>query len=97
LAAWILDATWQTLRSERAARAFPAWQTAHGEPPELLREFETIARLRRDFARLQEQPVLDNVSVGAVIAFLESIAQRGNALSGVTWDERDKRIVASFA
>ena len=50
LAAYILDSTWQTLRSERAARAFPAWQTAHSEPPELLREFETdcatAARLR---------------------------------------------------
>jgi hypothetical protein len=53
--------------------------------------------LRRDFARLQEQAVLDNISVGAVVAFLESIAQqRGAMISHVTWDERDKRIVASF-
>jgi hypothetical protein len=39
---------------------------------------------------------LDNISVGAVVAFLESIAQRVTVLSHVTWDERAKRIVASF-
>jgi hypothetical protein len=52
--------------------------------------------LQRDFARLQEQAVLDTISVGALVAFLESIAQRGAMISHVTWDDRDKRIVASF-
>jgi hypothetical protein len=54
------------------------------------------AHLQRDFARLQEQSVLDNISVGAVVAFVESIAQHGTRLRDVTWDEQGKRIVASF-
>ena len=96
LAAYILDSTWQMVRRERVTRAFAVWRTTKGQPLGVLQELETVSQLGRDFLRLQEQAVLDNVSVGAVVAFLESIAQRVTVLSHVTWDERDKRIVASF-
>ena len=96
LAAYILDSTWQMVRRERVTRAFAVWRTTKGQPLGVLQELETVSQLGRDFFRLQEQAVLDNVSVGAVVAFLESIAQRVTVLSHVTWDERDKRIVASF-
>jgi hypothetical protein len=62
-----------------------------------VQQLDTLSRLGRDFARLQEQDVLDHLSPGAVVSFLESIAEPGRALSQVTWDARDKRIVASFA
>jgi hypothetical protein len=96
LAAYTLDTTWQKLRRERLTRASAAWGTALGDPADLLRELEALSRLRRDFARLQEQAVVDNVSTGALVVFLESIAQRRAALSQVVWDPLEKRIVASF-
>ena len=84
------------VRRERVTRAFAIWRTTKGQPPGVLQELETVSQLGRDVARLQEQVALDNISVGAVVAFLESIAQRVTVLSHVTWDERAKRIVASF-
>lgn len=96
LAAYVLDSTSRTLNRRRTALAFNRWRDAPGVQPARDKELDALRQLNLDFDRLQEQPVLDNVTMGALFAFLESVDQHRDTLSGVRWDLQAGRLVTSF-
>jgi hypothetical protein len=93
LASYILAATLHTVVVQRTRVAFERWGTAPGEQLALDRELSALRQLRDDFDSLQEQDVLDQLSLGAVYAFLESADRRFDTLSGVRWDTRQRSLV----
>ena len=73
LAAYILDATHRTVRRYRAKFAFNRQNAPAQEQDAYARELDYLQRLKLDFEKLQEQPVLDNVSGGALYELLDNI------------------------
>jgi hypothetical protein len=96
LAACILDSARQALIRQRTTRAFSKWKDSRGENPALEKELDLLRRIRLDFEKLQEQEVLDNVSVGALYAFVESLDGRHETIGSVRWDAREQRLLASL-